>query len=129
FRRDELFWLVRRHGHVDESVAEETGTADRDFAALGDFDVVVNLQRHLHAVAFAHHPRTARHLADLRAGQQYIRAFEQTARITETHREGVICFESLAESPELHDERTEHGQTDKNKGADFKFQTTFVPIH
>src|SRR5207249_11036144 len=53
------------------------------FASFRDLNVIINLQRHIHALAFANHSWTARDFTDLRAREQNIRTFQQSTRVIE----------------------------------------------
>ena len=128
-RRQIPFWGARRGRHDNKSIAQQAGTSNREFRTLRNLDVIINFQRHSHATALANQPRTAGHLSNSRAGQQDIGAFQQSAGIGETNREGVIGLETLAQPAELHEQRAYHRQSNKNKNADFEFQSSFVPIH
>ena len=104
--RQESLWLAGRHRHVYEPIAEQPGTSDGEFASFRDLNVIVNLQRYIHALAFAHHSRTTRDFSDFRACEQNIGTFQQAAGVVEANGETIIRFEALAQSAELHDERT-----------------------
>src|SRR6266446_5362268 len=123
------FRHARWHGDTDKAIAKQTGNPNGEFASLRNLHVIINLERNGDPVAFANDTRSARNFADTRAREQNIRAFQQSAGIAETDGEGVVSFETLPQSAELHHERAEHRQPGENKNADLKFQTSLVPVH
>src|SRR2546425_1665870 len=87
--------LPRGHRYIYEPIAKQTRTSDCEFGAFRDFNVTINFQRHSHASAFPNQPWSVRDLSNSRAGEQDIRAFQESARIVEANGEGVISFETL----------------------------------
>jgi hypothetical protein len=45
------------------------------------------------------------------------------------HRQRVVGFHAFADSPELHDECSEHGKADKNERPNLRFETSIVLAH
>ena len=74
-RWDVRLRLSERHRHIYESIAEQTGASHRELAFRGNFNVIINLQWHVHAATFANQPRASRDLSDSRAGEQDIGTF------------------------------------------------------
>src|SRR5918996_2633965 len=103
-RRKIRLRLPGRHRYIYEPIAEQTGTSDRELGPLRDLNVIINFQWHSYATAF-NQPRTVCDLPNSRAGEQDIGAFQQAACIVEANGKGVIGFETLPQSAELHDER------------------------
>src|SRR5882724_4304200 len=103
--RQKSLRLTGRHRHVYESVAKQTGTSDSEFTSFRDLNVIINLQRYIHALAFANHSWTARDFSDLRAREQDIRTFQQPARVAEPDGERIISSKAFAKATELHDQR------------------------
>src|SRR5436190_3462909 len=106
--REIRLWLPGRHRYIYEPIAKQTGTSDGKFRPFGDLNVIINLQRYVHALAFANHSRTTRDFSNLRAREQNVGAFQQPARIIEANGERIISSKAFAETPELHNQRTEH---------------------
>src|SRR4029077_17412962 len=100
-----------------------------ELASVRNLYVIINLQRHFDAVAFANHARAASDFSNSRAGEQNIGPFQKAARIGKSDRERIISFEAFTQPTELHDQRAEHRQADKDKCGDFEFQTSLAPIH
>src|SRR5437016_11175060 len=53
------FRRAGRHRDTDKAIAEQAGTADREFASLRNFHVIINLERNRDTVAFANETRPA----------------------------------------------------------------------
>src|SRR5262249_23806297 len=100
-----------------------------EFASLRNFDVIVNLQRNGDPITFTNQARAARNLADPRAGQQDVRAFQQTTRVVKSDGERVVSLEPFPQPAELHHQRAEHREAVKNKNAYFEFHPRLVPVH
>src|SRR5439155_16238607 len=94
-RRQIRLRLPRRHRYIYEPIAKQTRTSDCEFGAFRDLNVIINFHRHSHATAFPNQPWSVRDLSNSRAGEQDIRAFQESARIVEADGEGVISFETL----------------------------------
>src|SRR5436190_23768193 len=58
--RQKSLRLPRRHDHVYEAIAEQPGTSDGEFATFRTLNVLMNLQRYFHTLAFANHSRPTR---------------------------------------------------------------------
>ena len=93
--RQVRFRLSRRRRNDNKSIAQQPGASNREFGVLWNLDVIINFQRHSHAIAFANQPRTTRNLSNSRAGEQDIGAFQKSARIGEANCQGVIGLETL----------------------------------
>ena len=106
--RQKSFRLPGRHRHVNEPVAEQTRTSHGEFAPRRNLNVIINLQWHIHALAFADHSRAARDFPDFGAREQDIGALEQSARVREANREWIISPEAFTEAAKLHNQRTDH---------------------
>src|SRR5207247_8223537 len=74
-RRQKSLWLAGRHHHGYEAIAEQTGTSDDEFATFRNLNVLINLQRYIHTLAFANHSRTTRDFSNFGPREQNIRAF------------------------------------------------------
>src|SRR5205823_1249882 len=103
--RQESLRLPRRHRHVYEPIAKQTGTSDGKFTSFRNLNVIINLQRYIHALAFTNHSRTARDFSDLRPCEQNIGTFQQPARVAKADCERIISSKAFAKTTELHDQR------------------------
>ena len=70
----------------NEAIAEQAGTSHRELAARGNLNVIVNAQRHRDAFTARGDFRSAGNESNFRAGQQYVRTLQKSARIGELHR-------------------------------------------
>ena len=118
--------LARRHRHRHEAIAEQAGAAHGKFAPGGNLYVIINAQRHFHALTRLRQPRSARNPADLRAREQDVGSLQQAARIGETNRESIVSLKAFTDPAELNHERRQHRQTGDDKRANFQLQSFFA---
>ena len=92
---------VTDHGHRDETVSQETRTADGEDASLRDLHHLVDPERYGDTTHVGKHLGRGGNLTDLGAGEHHIGTLEKAAGVMILDGERIVFLHALPEAAEI----------------------------